>query len=85
MIGSALYSLATPENNDGSASYGAKSVFACTGEKGHITLFNLDDPLSCVDNQEDLQFYKRVYYKDFPSNHKEVQSGTNFKMLKKLE
>ena len=46
------------------------SIFACCDDRGRI--FLADSTAEPTTDQESIQFYKRMYFKDFPRNHVEV-------------
>jgi hypothetical protein len=48
------------------------TVFACAGEKGKVII--ADSKSELINNQEEIQFYKRMYFKDFPRNHVESEN-----------
>ena len=63
-MGSPVYTLKLAECHPG--------TFACAGERGKIYIGDAnEDTTSDIDL---IQYYERMYYKDFPRNHVEVNT-----------
>lgn len=63
-MGSPVYTLKLAED------ISHAGIFACAGERGKIFIANANDPVTT--DIDLIQYYNRMYYKDFPRNHVEV-------------
>lgn len=56
-----------------------RPLVACAGERGKVII--CDYSKECTQDQGDIHFYKRMYFKDFPSTHMETKPDSQCGIL----